>query len=167
MKTQPGPGRSAHRDEVPAEQVHDAYKVREKLPEPTVCPDCGAVHRQGRWVWASAPEGAHRSRCPACRRTQDRYPAGRVTISGGFFAEHREEVLNFVKNCEARAKAEHPMERLIAIEDQPDGTVLTTTTSARLARRIADGLHDAWRGTLDLHYDKQQELVRARWTRER
>lgn len=120
MKTHTGSGRSAHRDEVPTEQVHDAYKVREKLPEPTVCPDCGAVYRQGRWVWASAPEGAHRTRCPACRRTHDRYPAGRVTIGGGFFAQHRDEVLNFVKNCEARAKAEHPMERIIAIEDQPD-----------------------------------------------
>lgn len=75
-------------------------------------------------------------------------------------------MLNLVKNCEAREKAEHPMERIIAIEDQPEGTVVTTT-SAHVARRIADGLHDAWKGTLELHYDKQQELFRARWTRER
>jgi len=158
--------RSERRDELRAEQVHDAYKAREKLPEPTVCPDCGAVYEGGRWTWSGAPQGAHRTRCPACRRTHDRYPVGYVTLAGGFYEQHREEVLNLVKNCEAREKAEHPMERIIAIEDQPEGTVVTTT-SAHVARRIADGLHNAWKGTLDLHYNKQQELFRARWTRER
>ena len=63
-------------------------------------------------------------------------------------------------------RAGHPMERIIAIEDQSEGIVVTIT-SAHVARRIADGLHDAWKGTLDLHYNKQQELFRARWNRDR
>lgn len=166
MKSTPGAAKPVRRDELRTEQVHDAYKAREKLPEPTVCPDCGAVYHGGRWTWCAAPQPAHQTRCPACRRIHDRYPAGYVTISGGFFAQHRDEVLNLVRNCEAREKAEHPMERIIAIEDQPEGTVVTTT-SAHVARRIADGLHDAWKGSLDLHYNKQQELFRAHWKRDR
>jgi len=166
MKKSPGTFRPGRHDELRPERIHDAYRAGEKLPEPTVCTDCGAVFRDGRWTWGSAAQPAHQARCPACRRIHDGFPAGYVTIGGGFFAQHRDEVLGLVRNCEAGEKAEHPMERIIAIEDQQDGVVVTTT-SAHVARRIADGLHHAWKGTLDLHYNKAQDLFRARWTRER
>ncbi|MDP1633620.1 MAG: hypothetical protein Q8L69_02915 [Gallionellaceae bacterium] len=31
-------------DRLLQEAVHDSYKNKEKLPQPTVCPDCGAVY---------------------------------------------------------------------------------------------------------------------------
>jgi NMD protein affecting ribosome stability and mRNA decay len=148
------------------ERNHDAYRLDEKLPESTTCPDCGAVYHAGRWTWGEAGAGAPESRCPACRRVHDRFPAGYVTIAGAFFGQHREEVLGFVRNCEAREKAEHPLERIMAIDAEADGVVVTTT-SPHVARRIADGLHDAWKGSVELHYNEAQYLFRARWTRER
>lgn len=159
----PAPGRH---DELRPERVHDAYKSKEKLPEPTTCPDCGAVWQGGRWTWGAAGAQAHSTRCPACRRIHDRFPAGYVTISGAFYAKHRDEILNLVRNCERSEKAEHPLERIMAIEDEGDATVVTTT-SAHVARRRADALHDAWKGALDLHYNKAQDLFRARWSRDR
>lgn len=153
-------------DELRPERVHDAYRAREKLPEPTVCPDCGAVYQRGRWTWGSAVTGAHPSRCPACRRIHDRLPAGYVTIGGAFLAKHRDDVLNLVRRCEEREKAEHPLERIMAIEGEGD-EVVVTTTSTHVARRIANGLHDAWKGSLDMSYNKAQDLFRARWHRDR
>ena len=47
------------------EYVHDTYKSRGKLPEPTLCPRCGAVYRRGKWTWAPRPARAHQTICPA------------------------------------------------------------------------------------------------------
>jgi hypothetical protein len=46
--------RQPRRDRLIREHVHDPYKTRLKLPEPTVCPQCGAVFNEGRWHWAPA-----------------------------------------------------------------------------------------------------------------
>ncbi len=35
--------RQGRSDRLIKEQVHDPYMSRAKLPEPTVCPECGAV----------------------------------------------------------------------------------------------------------------------------
>ena len=43
--------------------------TRLKLPEPTICPRCGAVYHEGRWQWmAHPPEDAHDETCQACHR---------------------------------------------------------------------------------------------------
>ena len=66
-----------HEDEIPRqtrrnrmihERVHDPYKTRLKLPEPTVCPQCGAVFHEGRWHWAPRPSPAHEELCQACHQ---------------------------------------------------------------------------------------------------
>jgi NMD protein affecting ribosome stability and mRNA decay len=160
MKTKHGGWRQEYRQEF----VHDSYRQQEKLPEPTRCPDCGAVFRDGRWQWTPAPSGAHEALCPACRRIRDRYPAGYVTLTGDFFAAHRDDILHLVRNREVRAKAEHPLERIMAIEDVADG-VQITTTDVHLARAIGEAVHDAYKGELELKYNDEENLVRVRWWR--
>lgn len=152
------------RDRLIQEKVHDAYKSRGKLPEPTVCPDCGALFHEGRWRWNSAPAGAHRERCPACHRIKDEYPAGFVTLAGPFLSAHRDEILGLVHHLESRERAEHPLERLMKIEDE-DGGLLITTTSIHLARGIGDALHHAYQGQLEFHYNDADNLLRAHWER--
>ena len=39
-------------DRLMRERVHDPYKTRLKLRDPTLCPQCGAVYSKGRWHWA-------------------------------------------------------------------------------------------------------------------
>jgi NMD protein affecting ribosome stability and mRNA decay len=152
------------RDRMVQETRHDAYQAKHKLSEPTVCPQCGAVFHEGRWQWLSRPEQAHEEMCPACHRIKDDYPAGFVSVGGSFFRDNRDELLNLVKNEEARAKAEHPLKRIMKIEDADDG-ILVTTTDIHLARGIGEALHHAYQGELEFHYNEQENLLRVVWER--
>jgi len=144
------------------EQEHDAYKAKGKLTEPTVCPDYGAVFHQGRWQWLEAPAGAHSATCPACHRIHDHFPAGFVTLKGSFVQEHRDEIMNLVHNEEKRERTEHPLKRIMDVDERGD-EVLVTTTDIHLARSIGDALHHAYQGNLECRYNPEQNLLRVEW----
>jgi NMD protein affecting ribosome stability and mRNA decay len=155
------PTRGAH---VIVEREHDPYKAKAKLAEPTVCPQCRASFVDGRWQWVAAAADAHEELCPACRRVRDKFPAGYVTLEGEFLAAHRDELLQLVKHHADRAKAEHPLERVMDVEDKA-GTLELTTTDMHLARGIGEALHHAYHGELQFHYNKAQDLLRVHWRR--
>ncbi|MBU0621970.1 MAG: ATPase [Gammaproteobacteria bacterium] len=152
------------REQLLQETVHDAYQARGKLPEPTLCPDCGAVYHDGHWQWLSKPAHAHESFCPACQRIRERDPAGYVMLSGSFFAAHEQEILQQVRHHEATEKTSHPLQRIMDIENTDNG-ILITTTDIHLARGIGEALHHAYRGELEFHYNPEQYLLRVIWTR--
>lgn len=152
------------KDRLVKEREHDVYRFRAKLPDPTVCAECGAVFMKGRWVWTEAPEQAGRSICSACRRIADRFPAGHIEMAGDFFVEHRDEILNLVRNIEQREKTNHPMERIIDIGDMSKGALITTT-GIHLARRIGSALARAYSGELKVNYLNAESCVKVRWVR--
>ena len=163
-RAESGPIASKRRDRLIREREHDPYKVRAKLPDPTACPDCGAMYRAGRWIWGAPPVDANRERCPACQRVRDDYPAGILTLRGTFPSAHRDEILGLARNVEEREKAEHALKRIMAIRDDADEIVITTTDSG-LARNIGDALHDAYDGELDYAYTDEGSLLRVTWSR--
>jgi NMD protein affecting ribosome stability and mRNA decay len=142
----------------------DAYRPGAKPHGTVLCPGCKAVFRKGRWIWATAPAGAPKHRCPACLRIAQGSPAGYITLGGTFFTEHRAEVLARVRHCEQKEKTTHPLERIMAIEAAKGG-VLVTTTSVHLARRVAHALESSFKGSLSLTYNHQDNLLRVRWSR--
>ena len=156
--------RQIHRhDGLFQEHVHDAYKSKGKLPEPTVCPQCDAVFHAGRWQWSAVPEGAHQETCPACHRIRDHYPAGFLTLQGEFFLAHRDEIMHLAHNYEKRECDDHPLKRIIAVEEK-EGKTLVTTTDIHLARGIGEAVHRAYQGELKFHYNPEQNLLRVSWT---
>lgn len=164
MKGDRGGFRMLRREQLLQELVHDSYKSAHKLPDPTRCPECGAIFHKGRWTWGAAPAGAHELLCPACQRIRDKFPAGYVTLKGSFLEQHRDEILQLIKHCEAKEKADHPLERIMAIEDA-GGELRVTTTDTHLAREIAERVHHACKGALAFHYNKEENLLRATWSR--
>jgi uncharacterized C2H2 Zn-finger protein len=162
--TPPGFRAISRRDSMFEERVHDAYRARHKLPEPTVCPHCGAVFHEGRWQWLQAPTDAHQESCPACLRIHDHFPAGFVTLQGEFFLAHREEILHLAQNVEKHERTEHPLKRIMKIEEK-DGETLLTTTDIHLARGIGEAIHNAYQGELEFHYNPGEYLLRVGWTR--
>lgn len=148
------------------EWMHDPYRSKHKLKEPTLCPTCGALFHAGHWQWGDAPADAERVNCPACQRIQERVPAGFLTLSGGFVAAHREEILNLAHNVESREKAAHPLKRIMGCEDQKDGSLLLTFTEPHLARAVGEAIQHAYNGELDLQYQQEEYLLRVRWRRD-
>lgn len=147
------------------EKDHDSYRLRAKPPEPTWCPDCGAVYEEGRWQWkervASSAPGLV---CSACQRIRDDFPAGYVRIEGEFALEHREELMQLVQHRAEHARAEHPMQRIMATQ-MDERHILLTTTDIHLARDIGEALHRAYQGELTLRYSDDENLVRVHWHR--
>jgi NMD protein affecting ribosome stability and mRNA decay len=166
MKAKPAPstGRRIRRDRDVREYEHDSYKTKRKLKEPTACPQCGAVFHRGRWSWAAKPADAREALCPACKRIEDKYPKGLVTLTGPYLAAREGELVGLIRNTEANEKGEHPLSRIMAIDKTREGVVISTTDS-HLARRIGSALKDAHHGNLDLHYDKAEDFVRVWWSR--
>jgi NMD protein affecting ribosome stability and mRNA decay len=164
MKQDRGSFRMLRREQLLQELVHDSYKTKGKLHEPTVCPDCGATYHHGRWSWELAPAGAHEERCPACHRKHDQFPAGYVTLKGPFAQQHKAEIKQLVMHCEGKEKTGHPLERIMKIEDTKEG-MLVTTTGTHIARDIAERVHDAYKGEVEFHYNKEDQLLRATWSR--
>lgn len=144
---------------------HDPYHAQAKPPEPTWCPQCGAVFEQGRWQWKERLSGhAPQLLCAACQRTHDDMPAGIVQIEGDYAKAHREELLAMLQHRAERAKAEHPLQRIMAILDT-DGGLQVRTTDIHLAHELAQALHHTFHGELQLHYSDAQVLLRAHWSR--
>jgi hypothetical protein len=162
-KRGPGAG-SRRRDRLIREREHDIYKARSKLPEPTACPECGAVYQKGRWQWITPNPSAHETLCPACRRIHDRCPAGYLTLDGSFLPEHEAEILHLAHNVEAREKGLHPMRRIIAVEKQGEA-VLVTTTEMDLARAIGEAIHNAYHGDLNYRYSDETNILHVHWSR--
>jgi hypothetical protein len=167
MKQSNAKPRPPRQDRRIAERVHDPYKTRLKLQEPTLCPDCGALYQDGRWTWPSYPPPADtpQERCQACHRIHDKYPAGRVVIGGSFVADHEEEIMNLIHHQEELEKTEHPLHRIMDMEKQ-DGGLVITTTDIHLPRRIGEALHHAYQGSLDFHYEEEAYSLQVNWTRD-
>jgi hypothetical protein len=152
------------RDGIFQEHVHDAYKIKKKLSEPTICPHCHAVYQEGRWQWLEIPANAHEHNCPACQRGLDHYPAGFVILQGDFFLAHQDEIMNLISNLEKKEKSEHPLKRIMTVGDE-DHARLITTTDIHLARGIGEAIHHAYQGMLEFQYNVAENLLRVNWSR--
>lgn len=143
----------------------DAYEETAKLPEGTVCPDCGAVVTGGSWSWDIPGSRGRRTLCPACRRIQERLPAGQVQLSGTFLDGHRREILNLIRNLEDQEKRAHPLERIMTIYENRR-RLEVITTGIHLARLIGESVSRSYKGDLDFQYGEGEKTIRVQWTRD-
>jgi hypothetical protein len=147
------------------DHIIDPYMLRRKLPGPTRCPVCGAVYDAGRWQWTDwPPADAHEELCTACRRIEDKYPAGIVRLKGLSPAD-RSEALSLARHQEEAEKGDHPMNRIMAIEEEEPDWLVITTTDIHLPRRIGEAVRRAFKGDLTIHYDEANYFIRVEWER--
>ncbi len=149
-------------DRLLQEQAHDACQIKGKLHEPAVCPQCNAVYHEGKWRWLDVPAKAHKEMCPACHCINDGFPAGYVTVEGAFFQAHKDEVMRLVHNHEQYERVEHPLKRIMGVQEQ-GAAVVIATTDIHLARGIGEALQHAYQGRLEFHYNPEENLLRVHW----
>jgi NMD protein affecting ribosome stability and mRNA decay len=150
-----------------AQQDHldDPYQRQQKLHDGTFCPQCGAVYHDGRWQWVAKPQAAHQALCAACRRVNDKFPAGIVSLRGAFARDHKDEMIRLARHQEEAEKAEHPLNRIMTIADEPQGVAIYTT-DIHLPRRIGEAVARAFHGALDIDFEKDGYFIRVTWMRE-
>jgi hypothetical protein len=145
------------------DHILDPYQLQQKLSDPTVCPQCGAVYHNGRWQWGPRPQAGREALCSACRRINDNFPAGTVQFHGSFAPQQTEEIVRLVRHQEEAEKGEHPLNRIISIDEDAQGIVIHTT-DIHLPRRIGEAAKRAFHGTLDQHFEEGGYFVRVDWT---
>lgn len=182
----PAPDKSGRRRTGRAQDSHliDPYKQTDKPHEPMFCTQCGAVSDRGRWRWPKAgtpsstsPAGG-RSRsslrseamqptiCQACHRINDHFPAGIITLTGAIVGTHKDEIVRLIRDVEQAEKADHPLNRVMDIEDKLPDRLEISTTDIHLPHRIADAIRRAYKGDVTEHYDEGGYFVRVNWHRE-
>ena len=132
----------------------------EKQPGVLCCKDCGVVYRAGVWHWAPRPVGARSCECPACQRIRTRSPAGLVRLAG--VATHAEEMKHLARHQEEAEKGEHPLNRIIAIEENAQGLSISTT-DIHLPRRIGQAIRRAYGGVLRVKFEEAGDFVTVNW----
>ena len=148
------------------EEIHDPYRSRSKTRGPAACPNCGATYIKGHWTWQQQEHApTSKMKCPACRRIEDRVPAGIISLEGEYLHEHADEALRIVHNTEKLENGNHPLHRIMEII-RDGARIEIHTTDVHLPRRIGHALEDAWGGTLDTHYDEEGYLARVHWRRD-
>ena len=153
------------------DDFHDPYLPDGHPPDGTVCSQCGAVYHNQHWTLDSkksnvliAADTPNQVVCPACRKVADRNPHGIVTLRGDYWPQHREEILNLIRNEEQRGMEVNPLERIIDIREE-DGNLIVETTNEKLAQRIGKRVHKAHSGNIDYKWPDGNRLARVDWDR--
>jgi hypothetical protein len=152
------------RDKLPQAHVDDSYRSRERPAGASHCPECGAMYDKGRWTWHVAPGQMHQLLCPACKRIHEQAPAGEITLDGDYLLNRQDEVLALLHHQADGEKQEHPLERIMDIQQKPEHIVVQTT-GPHLVRRLGAAMLHAHQGVLEISYRDHEGLLRAHWAR--
>ncbi len=152
-------------------KLDDPYLTRKAYPEPTVCPVCGLVYHNKRWVkdehiLNAVNALARKHKCPACRKIEDHFVMGIVSISpkSDFVEKHKSEIVNLIRNEEKREFFRNPLDRIISLKE--NGSELTVeTTSENLAIAIGKALRRAYHGEVKFGFSRENKQVKVYWKR--
>ncbi len=146
------------------EKRKDTYRINTASPEPSLCKSCGAIYINGHWTWKEMNEEFYKTVCPACKRTEDNYPAGYIEIKGDFYNAHSNEISNLIRNTEKLEKNERPLERIMSMKTER-GRAVVTTTGIHIARRIGEALSRSYQGLFSFQYGDGDKSIRVQWER--
>lgn len=99
--------------------------------------------------------------CPACKWTKANLAEGVIILNLENNLKEK-EILNLVKNVEARAKLRDPEDRIIKINKE-ENKITILTTENQLALSIAKQIKKAFKGELKIKWSHNEDVVRAEW----
>ncbi|MFI5305130.1 MAG: BCAM0308 family protein [Nitrospiria bacterium] len=153
-------------------KIKESYFPREGPNEPRQCSTCKAVYHHKRWYLKDdsvaielLKKPIEMTICPACRKTEDHFPGGVITLKGEYLALYKDQILHLIRNEEGRAKQVNPMEGIISIKDL-GSSVEIHSTNERFAQKVAQAIKRAHKGEISYHWTHGDKFVRVEWQRE-
>lgn len=104
--------------------------------------------------------------CPACEQMRAGVPNGFVYVYGNFFATHCDEVEQLLRNEAARAGEDNPLARIMEWERSDIDTLVLSTSTEHLAKRLGQALEKAFSGQVHYDFSHENKLARVRWHRD-
>ena len=105
-------------------RTEDPYQPEEGQ-EAALCTTCQAIYQNKRWFFdenlAGKLAGTDKVKevtCPTCRKVKDRYSEGILTLSGDFFKEHKDEIVNLLKKEAERVGKRSVPDRIITMTEE-------------------------------------------------
>jgi len=139
------------------------------LPSPAICSRCHAYHELDHWHYnerryneLKANPEVQVTLCPGCVRVERRLYEGEVRILRRGYAISKSDIVNLIRNEEARERVNNPTARIALLEERGEEIYLLTTTQF-LARRIGTELQKAYRGMLTVTPLPYERFTRVRW----
>ena len=139
-----------------AGRTEDPYQPEEGQ-EASLCDTCRAVYQNKRWFFdaklADKLAGTDKVKsvtCPTCRKVNDRYSEGILTLSGDFFKEHRDEVVNLLKKEAERVGKRSVPDRIITMTEEATDRLVVETTTEKLAQHLGRAVYKSYKGELTL-----------------
>ncbi|MHB8894033.1 MAG: BCAM0308 family protein [Candidatus Geothermincolia bacterium] len=138
-----------------------------------LCPKCGAIWDGERWV--PEPDEALRKEfekkhhcaelCPGDLRIEKKQVEGIVTLKGKFLASHKLEINNLVGRVARDARKRNVAARILqSVED--DDTLVLETTDEHLAEKMGKEVEKAFKGALEIKWQKKDTFARVNWHRD-
>ena len=154
-------------------KLKDPYMDKGIYKNLTVCPSCNLIFQNKRWVRDESllkqiEESGQRpasKKCPVCRKADDRYPLGVLNLSGGYLEDHKDLILNTIRNEAAHEEKRNPLARIIHMECE-NSTIRVETSTDSLARRLGRVVKKAFHGDLSYSFSNNHEILRADWHRD-
>ena len=151
--------------------VDNPYRESTHHPDHTLCAQCGALVLNQRWVideeqrrLAVASGAARQVTCPACSKTREEVPQGIVTLRGGYWREHRTDLIPLIRHQEEETLQDNPLERILSLREE-DGCLVIETSTEKLAQKIGRAIHKAHKGEIDYQWGDGNHLARIFWYR--
>ena len=138
-----------------------------------VCHRCGAIWDGDRWV----PEPDKKlleefskkkhctELCPGDTRLEKRQVEGVVTLKGGFLASHRDDINNLVARVARDGRRRNVAARVFQTVEEDD-SLLIETTDEHLAERMGKEVVKAFKGDLEIKWQKKDTFARVTWQRD-
>lgn len=144
----------------------DTYLPKLSPKEVIQCTGCGAFYHRRHWMLAAPPAFYPPSPmrpifCPACRKIQERYPSGELSLKG-MDADERQEILRILRNEEEQARNKNPLERIMSLAEK-NGEWKVETTTEKLAQRLGRSVRKARGGKLVYKWSHNNKFVRVIW----
>ncbi|MCK9375372.1 MAG: BCAM0308 family protein [Syntrophobacterales bacterium] len=154
-----------------AGRVEDPYLPAEGQ-EASLCTQCHALYQEKRWFYdqklydrLAGTDKVREIVCPTCRKVNDGYAEGYLSLSGEFFNQHRDEIVKLLEKEASRVGARSVLDRIIRMAPEGADTLVVQTTTDKLAQRLGRAVYRAYKGDLKFHWGEMDYLVRVYWSR--